>query len=56
MTTYTRRPLNRRATTSRPSSYWAGSRSAQSVPERAILTEDGEPIMTEYGDILVTET
>jgi len=37
------------------SSVWLGSRSTDSIPEDAILTEDGEPIMTEYGDILVIE-
>lgn len=56
MPNYIRRPLNHRGTTTQPGSYWIGSRSTQSVPERAILTEDGEPIMTEYGDILITET
>lgn len=54
MPAYTRRRIFERDTSGK-ASIWLGSRSTQSVPEDAILTEDGEPIMTEYGDILVTE-
>lgn len=55
MPAYTRRPVYRRPP-SQQAGYWLGSRSGLSIIELAILTEDGEPIMDEYGDTLVTET
>lgn len=53
---YTRRPVFRRGTSRVPASYWKGSRAASSIPEDAILTEDGIPIMTEGSEYLLTES
>lgn len=52
----TRRALYLRGTTTIPSTYWRGSRSAQSLPEDAILTEDGLPILTEIGEYIEIES
>lgn len=59
MTTYTRRPLFRRGGQS--SSYWRGriwdgSVSDPDIPELALLTEDGEPILTEAGEFILVES
>ncbi len=52
----TRRALYLRKTTTRPSTYWRGSRSALDIPEDAILAENGDPILTELGEYIEIES
>lgn len=56
MPDYTRKPAFRQGSAGIAASYWLGSRSSRSVPEDAILTEDGIPITTELGEYLLTES
>lgn len=56
MVDQTRRALFIRETATKPASYWRGSRSAASIPEDALLTESSEPILTEFGQYILTET
>ena len=51
----TRRALFIRETATKPASYWRGSRSAASIPEDAILDEDGNPILSELGEYILAE-
>lgn len=55
MSEQTRRPVFRRGSSTAGASYWRGSTSVRSIPEDAILTEDGEVIMTEGSEPLLTE-
>lgn len=55
MVTYTRRPIFRRGSSSVSANYWRGSQSSQSIPEDAILTELGIPIVTEGDQYMLTE-
>ena len=54
--TTTRRALFLRGSTTLDPTYWRGSQSASSVPVQAILAEDGDPILTEFGEYLETES
>lgn len=52
---FTRRALYLRETTTRPASYWRGSRSTASIPGLAILDENGAPILDELGRYIESE-
>lgn len=52
---YTRRPLFFNERAGRGASLWKGSHSNADVPDTAILTEDGIPILTEAGHFILTE-
>ena len=52
MTDFTRKPLF----IQEDGTFWKGSRASSSIPEDAILTEDGIPILTELGEYLLTES
>lgn len=53
---YTRDRLFRRGSSTVKPTLWLGSRSSLSVPEDALLTEDGNPILTELGEYILTES
>jgi hypothetical protein len=56
MTDYTRSPLFKKGATRGQSTYWKGTRDSAGIPEDAILTEAGLPLMNEIGQYLLTES
>jgi hypothetical protein len=51
--TDTRRPLLRR---DNQPNYWKGSRSQASIPDLALVTDLGEPILTDLGQYIIAKT